>query len=222
MIRTLAFASGLLLAGALSPFAAAQSPQERVMAQIAEKTGLRVLDLPESQGAYLGKTHRGYEVVYTAKAGDVWGRHVARLMGNIPAGSAMDHLLSQQVGYPVSITVVLKHGKKNAPRLDVLSGYAKLVPVDRGPERARIGHNAGYLYAEDAAFAAKVAGNEALVKRLSKLRSQYIRLDADAATLFWAGSERDYSGMIMDHGDYFKMLNDIMDDLADIADAVPA
>ena len=218
MIRKISACALLLAATALH----AQTPMERVMAQIAEKTGLRVLALPESQGAYLGKTHRGYEVVYTAKTGDVWGRYVARLMGNVATGSAMDHLLSQQIGYPISVTVVLRHGKKGAPRLDVLSGYAKLVPVDRGPERARIGHNAGHIYAEDAAFAAKIAGNEALMKRLSKLRSQYIRLDADAVTLFWAGSERDYSGMITDHGDYFKMLNDFMDDLADIADAVTA
>jgi hypothetical protein len=28
--------------------------------------------------------------------------------------------------------------------------------------------------------------------------------------------------MIMDHGGYHKMLNAIMDDLADIADAIPA
>jgi hypothetical protein len=27
--------------------------------------------------------------------------------------------------------------------------------------------------------------------------------------------------MIRDHGDYFKMLNDLMDDLADLADAIP-
>lgn len=215
MIRKLL--AGVLLAAFVVH---AQTSTDRVMAQIAEKTGLKVLDLPDSQGAYLGKTHRGYEVVYTAKAGDVWGRYVARLMGNVPTGSAMDHLLSQQIGYPISVTVVLRHGKKHAPRLDVLSGYSKLVPLDRGPERARIGHNAGHLFAQNAEFAAKIAGNEALMKRLSKLRSQYIRLDADAVTLFWAGSERDYSGMIMDHGDYFKMLNDFMDDLADIADAV--
>ena len=55
---------------------------------------------------------------------------------------------------------------------------------------------------------------------MKNLRTQYIRLDAEAVTLFFAGSETDYSGMIRDHGDYFRMLNDWMDDLADIADAV--
>jgi len=28
--------------------------------------------------------------------------------------------------------------------------------------------------------------------------------------------------MIRDHGDYFRMLNDLMDDLTDLADAIPA
>ena len=32
----------------------------------------------------MGKTHRGYNVVFTAKAGNVWGRYAARLtMGEI-------------------------------------------------------------------------------------------------------------------------------------------
>ena len=239
MVYRLFFASGLLLAAA---FAHAQSAQDRVMAQIADKTGLKPVTLPETQGAYLGKNHRGYDVIYTAKAGDVWGRYVARLtmgeigreaggvlgwmtgqyphLGGNVTGSPMDRLLSQQIGQPLSVTVVLKHGKPAAPRLDVLSGYAKVVPAERMPERAKVGHNAGSIYADDADFAARIAGNEALMKRMKNLRSQYIRLDAGAVTLFWSGSERDYSGMINDHGDYFRMLNDFMDDLADIADAV--
>jgi len=53
-------------------------------------------------------------------------------------------------------------------------------------------------------------------------RNQRYRLDKDAVTLFWAGSESDYSGMISDHGGYYKMINDFMDNLADIADAIPA
>jgi hypothetical protein len=221
----------------------AQSATDRVMAQIAEKTGLKPVTLPDTQGAYMGKTHRGYEVVYTAKAGDVWGRYVARLtMAEIGreagalaafltgqrthsadmAGSPMDRMLSQQIGYPLSVTVILKHGKPRAPRLDVLSEYAKIVPSERMPVRAAIGHNAGAILADDEAFARRLASNDALMKRLKNLRSQYIRVDADAVTLFWAGSERDYGAMIRDHGDYFRMLNDLMDDLADIADAIPA
>ena len=238
-MRALA-ACGLLLA---SLAAHPQSATERVMAQIAEKTGLKPITIPETQGAYMGKTHRGYEVVYTAKAGDVWGRYAARLTmaeigreaGGLAAfltgqgrhisevtGSPMDRLLSQQIGQPLSVTMILKHRKPKAPRLDIVSEYAKVMPAERMPTRAKIGHNAGSLLANDEEFARRLAANEALMKRLKNLRSQYIRLDADAVTLFWAGSERDYSGMIRDHGDYFRMLNDLMDDLADIADAIPA
>ena len=234
----------LLCAALLAPLAVqGQSATDRVMAQIAEKTGLKPVTIPDTQGAYMGKTHRGYEVIYTAKAGDVWGRYVARLTmaelgretGGLMAfltgqrthvtdvvGSPMDRMLSQQIGYPLSVTVILKHGKPKAPRLDVLSDYAKIVPAERMPVRAQIGHNAGAILADDEAFARRLSSNEALMKRLKNLRSQYIRVDADAVTLFWAGSERDYSGMIRDHGDYFRMLNDLMDDLADIADAIPA
>jgi len=58
------------------------------------------------------------------------------------------------------------------------------------------------------------------MNRMKSLRCQYIRVDGDAVTFLWSGSEKDYSGMINDHGGYSKMLNAIMDDLADIADAI--
>ena len=66
-----------------------------------------------------------------------------------------------------------------------------------------------------------LSDNAALMKRMAKMRCQYIRVDENTVTFFWAGSETDYSGMISDHGDYYKMINGIMDDLADIADAIP-
>ena len=238
-VRTLLLCA--LLVAAVPAFP--QSANDRVMAQIAEKTGLKPVTIPGTEGAYMGKTHRGYEVIYTAKAGNVWGRYAARLtmaelgresggllayltgqrqhMSSV-AGSPMDRLLSEQIGQPISVTVILKHGKPRAPRLDVISEYAKVVPAERMPERAKVGFNAGSIHADDEAFARRIAEREALMKRMKNLRSQYIRLDGDAVTLFWAGSERDYSGMIRDHGDYFRMLNDLMDDLADIADAIPA
>jgi hypothetical protein len=140
-------------------------------------------------------------------------------MSNV-VGSPLDRLLSEQIGQPISVTVILKHGKPNAQRLDVVSDYAKVAPAEKMAPRDRIGHNAGAIYSDDAAFAARLAQNAPLMKRLKNLRSQYIRVDADAVTLLWAGSERDYSGMINDHGDYYRMLNDMMDDLADIADAI--
>ena len=224
----------------LATAAQAQSAYERAMQQVTDKTGLKTVVVPDTEGAYMGKTHRGYEVLFTAKMGNVWGRYAARLtMAEIGreagglrgfatgqrksgevVGGALDRMLSEQIGQPVSITMILRHGKANSPRLDVISGYAKVLPPGRMQERDKIGHNAGSIYSDDAAFAARLAQNAALMKRMKNLRSEYIRVDADAVTLFWSGSERDYGGMINDHGDYYRMINDMMDDLADIADAI--
>ncbi len=213
-----------------------------MLKQFAEKTGLAPLEIPDTQGYYMGKTHRGYPVLFTAKAGNVWGRYAARLtaaeigrevggfaahvtgqrgrIGEGVVGSPFDRLLSRYLGEPITLVVVLKHNKPNAPRLDVLSDRAKVGPDDALAKGAKIGGNAGYLYSDDAAFAARIAGNEPLMKRLKKLRYQYVRLDRETVSFFFAGTELEYSGLIRDHGDYFKMLNDLMDDLADIADAI--
>lgn len=59
------------------------------------------------------------------------------------------------------------------------------------------------------------------MNRLKKVRNEYVRSDPDTVSFFFAGNETEYSGLIRDHGDYFKMLNDLMDDLADVADAIP-
>jgi hypothetical protein len=59
------------------------------------------------------------------------------------------------------------------------------------------------------------------MKRLKNVRDEYIRVDRDTVSFFFAGTEVDYGGLIRNHGDYFKMLNDLMDDLADIAEAIP-
>jgi len=118
--------------------------------------------------------------------------------------------------------IILKHGKPDAPRLDILSGYSVIDPEDKLPQYAKVGFNAGSIYSADTDFAKRITDNETLMKRMKNMRCQYIRLDKDAATFFWAGSETDYSGMISDHGNYYKMLNDLMDNLADIADAIPS
>jgi hypothetical protein len=141
--------------------------------------------------------------------------------GAYMVGSPFDRLLSEYLGQPITIAIVLAHKKPNAPRLDVLSDRARVVPEDKLQRRDKIGGNAGYVYADNADFASRIAGNDALMKRLKNLRYEYIRLDEDTVTFFFSGTELDYSGLIRDHGDYFKMLNDLMDDLADIADAVP-
>jgi hypothetical protein len=238
------FPCTLLCIIALAPtgIGAAQSLKPEMLAQFEQKTGLKPVEIPGTQGAYMGKTHRGYNVVFTAKAGNVWGRYAARLtmgeigreaggfaayltgqrgrIGESVVGSPLDRLLSEYLGQPVTLAIVLTHNKPNAPRLDVLSDHAKVAPEDTLQRRDKIGSNAGYLYADDADFGRRVQGNAALMKRLKNVRNEYVRLDQDAVSFFFAGTELDYSGLIRDHGDYFKMLNDLMDDLADIADEI--
>jgi hypothetical protein len=245
MVKLAKFLGGIgVCAAALATVhVSAQALKPELLAQFEQKTGLRPVDIPETQGAYMGKTHRGYPVVFTTKAGNVWGRYAARLtmaeigreaggltgyltgqqgrIGESVVGSPLDHLLSQYLGQPVTIALMLSHHKPGAPRLDVLSDRSVAGPEDRLPRREKIGGNAGYLYVEDSELAARVAGNAALMKRLKNLRNEYIRLDREAVSFFFAGTEVEYSGLIRDHGDYFKMLNDLMDDLADLADAVP-
>ncbi len=72
-----AFVAGL----ACMPVGAAEgdSRQEKILAEFESKTGLKPVQIPDTGGAYLGKTYRSYTVLYTAKAGDVWGRYAARL-----------------------------------------------------------------------------------------------------------------------------------------------
>lgn len=243
-IRHLAVPCALSLIVALARPATtvAQTLKPEMLREFDQKTGLKPVEIPGTQGFYMGKTHRGYQVYFTAKAGNVWGRYVARLtMGEIgkEAGgfaayltgqrghigesvvdSPLDRLLSQYLGQPVTLAMVLIHDKPGAPRFDVLSDQAKVAPEDRLARRDKIGGNAGYLYFDDVDFGSRVAGNAVLMKRLKSVRDEYIRLDRDEVSFFFAGSEMEYSSLIRNHGDYYKMLNDLMDDLADIADAV--
>ena len=232
-----------LLCIALAPTTASvQSLKPEMLAQFEQKTGLKPVEIPGTQGAYMGKMHRGYDVVFTAKAGNVWGRYAARLtmgeigkevggfaayvtgqqgrIGESVVDSPLDRVLSQYLGQPITLAIVLTHKKPNAPRLDVLSEHAKVIPDDKLQRRDKIGSNAGYLYADDVDFGRRVESNAALMKRLKNVRDEYIRSDQQVVSFFFAGSELEYSGLIRDHGDYFKMLNDLMDNLADIADAI--
>jgi len=234
----------VLFSFAVGSVSAGQSASDRALVEIERQTGLKTVEVPDTQGAYLGKTHRGYQVLYTAKAGNVWGRYAARLtmgeighetggvlgfltghrdaLGDTVTGSPFDRLLSRAIGQPLSVTMILKHGRSKVPRLDIVSGYSVLKPEDQLPQQATIGFKAGSIFSTDADFSKRVESNAALMKRLKNLRCEYIRVDEAAVTLFWAGSETDYSGMISDHKGYYRMLNDFMDDLADIADAIPA
>ncbi|HXB54776.1 MAG TPA: hypothetical protein VN461_08340 [Vicinamibacteria bacterium] len=220
-----------------------QSRQEKILADFEKETGLKAVQIPNTEGSWLGKAHRGYQVLYTARAGNVWGRYAARLtmaetgkevggvlgyltgqnrsgVGGV-TGSPLDRLLSTVIGQPLSVTMIVRHDKGRAPRLDILSGCSVIQPEEKLPQRQKLGSRGGFLCAADGDFAARIAGNEVLMKRMKDMRCQYIRLDDDAVSFFWAGSETDYSGMIRDHGGYYKMINSIMDDLADIADAIP-
>ncbi|HVR42018.1 MAG TPA: hypothetical protein VMS56_01130 [Thermoanaerobaculia bacterium] len=236
--------AALVLLGGLGGSAAATTAAyEKVLREIEKQTGLTRSEIPGAEGEYLGKTHRGYRVIYTAKAGNVWGRYAARLtMGEIGrevggvlgyltgqrhsggtiVGSPLDRLLSEIIGQPLSVTILLDHGKPDAPRLDIVSGYSPLARDEELPEQARISRRAGAIYSNDAELAARLTSNKALMKRMKSLRCQFIRVDGEAVAFLWAGSETDYSGMINDHGGYYRMLNALMDDLADIADAIPA
>jgi hypothetical protein len=133
--------------------ASAQSLKPEMLAEFEQKTGLKPVEIPETQGFYMGKTHRGYSVLFTAKAGNVWGRYAARLtmgeigreaggfaayltgerghIGESVVGSPLDRLLSQYLGQPVTLAIVLMHHKQNAPRLDVLSERANLAGASR-------------------------------------------------------------------------------------------
>ncbi len=232
-------AGGLLLAGCAGY---QQKLQREAVVKIGEETGLEPVEVPETGGEYLGKEHRGYRVLYTGKAGDVWGRYAARLtMGEIgrevggvlafltgsyptggdAAGSPLDRLLAEAIGQPLSITMILVHGDPDAPRLDIVGDYSNLRPDQTLPRAGRIGIGAGSIYTADAEFARRILDNRELVRRLGDLRGTYIRVDNEAVSLFWAGQEKDFSQMINDHGDYYLMLNAFLDDLADIADAIP-
>ena len=56
---------------ALSSFSvfAGSSAYQKALEQIQKDTGLAPVQIPDTQGDYLGKMHRGYQVIYTAKAG---------------------------------------------------------------------------------------------------------------------------------------------------------
>ena len=229
-----------LVAGAASEVKAKDRRAEQLV-EFAKQTGLAPIELPGTGGEYLGKTHRGYKVLFTAKAGDVWGRYAARLaMGEIGreaggmlayltgsqewgsgvAGSPLDRLLAKAIGQPLSVAMVLEHGRVGS-RLDLYPGYANLKPEAELPEVRKVGGGAGSLRTGDAALAERIAGNGELTSRLKNLRGAYLRVDDRTVGLYWSGQEKDYSAMIRDHGDYWKMINAWLDDLADVADALP-
>ncbi len=233
---------GFLVASHSPAWAGKKKRQEKILKQFEKETGLVKVELPGTGGEYLGKIHRGYRVLYTAKAGNVWGRFAARLvMGEIGrevggilaymtwstehgsgvAGSPLDRLLARLIGQPLSVMVTLEHGRRSAPRLEIYPGYAIIKPEMEMPKLEKIGSGAGFIHSRDREFARALMGNKKLVKRLKRLRGQYIGVDQRAVSLLWSGQEKEYSSMLRDHGGYWKMINAFLDDVADIADAIP-
>lgn len=237
--------TALALVGAPQPQAAWAAPQSRVEQQLRDfetNTGLVLTEIPETEGTYLAKTHRGYQVLFTTQMGDVWGRYFARIaMGEIgrevgrvlafltrsygygsgPAGSILDRLLARAIGQPLGIMVYLSHAKPGAPRLDVVSGSSTVKPEEELPKWERIGFGPGTLYSPNAQFARAVLDDKELTDRLKKLRGQYIAVDGELVAFIWSGQETDFSAMIREHDDYYDMINSIIESLADIADHIP-
>ena len=220
----------------------AQSRVQEQIQEFQEKTGLTLVEVPDTEGTYLGKSHRGYEVLFTTQMGDVWGRYFARLaMGEIgrevggllafltrsyeygpgPAGSILDRLLARAIGQPLGIMMYLSHGKQDVPRLDIVSGSSTVKPDEKLPRYERIGWGPGSLYSESPSFAQAILADEQLKERLKKMRGQYIAVDGELVSFVWSGQEQDFSAMIRDHNDYYVMIDSIIDALADIADHIP-
>ena len=96
MVRALV-AVGLALG--LVSVAGARDRQAEQLAAFAKETGLVPVEVAGTGGEYLGKIHRGYRALFTAKAGDIWGRYVARLaMGEIgrEAGGMLAYLTGSE------------------------------------------------------------------------------------------------------------------------------
>ena len=207
MIRVLWMGLAVL---AICMGARAENAADRAVAEIAAKTGLKPVYEGANPTPYLGKTHRGYPILYTAAVGAMWD---PRWQGA---------LATQQIDEPMSLTMVLRHGKAHASRLDIVADGGKVGPAGMLPKHAKVSATAGSIYSADDAFADRIAANAQLMKRMKNLTGEYVRVDAETVTLFWAGSMPHYTRLINYHGDYTRMLDDMMDDLADIADAIPA
>ena len=104
-------------------------------------------------------------------------------IGESVVGSPLDRLLSQYLGQPLTLAMVLTHKKPGAPRVDVLSDHSRVGPEDKLQRRDKIGGNAGYVYADDADFTQRVKGNAALMKRLKDVSGE-ITSDAERLSRF--------------------------------------
>lgn len=212
----------------------ADDPTQEVM----EKTGLTALPSAEGEVPVFGKTHRGYPLRLQIAAGDVWGRFFARLAmsqaseqlpstwrllffdrpgaGDI-AGSRADKWLSELMGYPLVLTVVLEHDLE-PERLIIRSNRSVFEADETLPKQGWIGHQAGEVCSQDADFASRVLEDEQLMERLRRLRNPLIVVDRGQTVLLWAGDELEYSEMIRDHESYGQMFLSFFDTLVDLTE----
>ena len=134
--------------------AAAQTMKPEMLAEFDKKTGLKPVEIPNTQGYYMGKAHRGYDVVFTAKAGNVWGRYAARLtmgeigkevggfaayvtgqqgrIGESVVDSPLDRVLSQYLGQPITLAIVLRDVAPFTRTLAVAAAPATLGAQPKG------------------------------------------------------------------------------------------
>lgn len=205
---------------------------------IGQSTGFKRVTVDGATADYLVREAGEYKLLLRIKHGDVWGRYGARViagelgreLGGIwsvltgsyqsgvgsVTGSTVDRILSQIVGQPISISMVMLHHRANAPRLDVVNQFSVIQPTDPVPSVQYIGLRAGTLYSNDPAYARRVLGDP-LIRKLENFRSAYVRVDESSIGFYFAGTENDYSGMLRDTGGYFTLLNDVTDVLLGLA-----
>lgn len=197
------------------------------------ETGLRELPSSKDGELYLGKQHNGYEILFTSKAGNVWGRFAARIAlselldwasnGNYtphPAGSQLDRLLARVIGQPVTIVIMAKHKKPEASRLDIITPFSTVQPNESLPKVKFVGLNTGSIYSRDPAFANRILSDEVLMNQISDLWHPYIHVDSDIVLYTFSGQETDLSAMIREHGSYTNMINSAMDTITAVADKI--
>lgn len=213
--------------------------QREAIAQVTERTGYELVEPDDAEEAYMAREIRGYPVILMGTADDYWQRwavrvaagEVGRELGGVWAhltgsteygtgvtGSVFDQLLSAIMGQPITLTMLLHHNRPDTPRVDIISNNFPHRPEDLTEKRTRIGWNAGHLHTGDPAVAEAIAEDEAIFERLRRLRTQYLRVDSETVSFYFAGSENEYGQLISNHGDYFEMINELTELLADVAD----
>lgn len=209
--------------------------------QFEEKTGLHT-ESSDANGGLLTKTHRGYPVLARIQMGEVYGRFAARVaageigrqLGRIGqfatgsyehvgtvVGSPFDRALSAVIGQPISFFVVLKHGKKNPPALDIVSSTSTIKPTRQLGKVGGLGLVIGETaYSNDQILWKHIEENKSLHDRLTSFRSYYLMLDENTVSFFFAASENEWSAMIRAYPTYEDFINAVMDSLADIAELI--